>query len=319
MLFLSVISPIVAAIHDIRCLSKIFFVRGSRLVNESLATLRKQAEQVISLALEEDAVWSDVTTQALIPPEQEGRASILVKGDGVLAGVEVAKMVFQRVDPSIRIEALIQDGTRVKKGDVVATIEGKAASILRAERVALNFLQRLSGIATETARYVEAVAGLPVRIMDTRKTTPGLRALEKYAVRLGGGYNHRMSLGDGILIKDNHISTLRSVGFGLKEAVRKARQNAPRHLKVEVEVRSFEEAREALDAGADIIMLDNMGIDEMRRVVGLAKGGTLIEASGGISLHNVRSVAETGVDLISIGALTHSSRALDISLEFEPR
>ena len=241
----------------------------------------------------------------------------MVKGEGVLAGVEVAKAVFLRVDPSLQIEVLIQDGAKVLKKDMVATIDGKVSSILRGERVALNFLQHLSGIATETARYVEAVGGLGARIMDTRKTVPGLRGLEKYAVRMGGGYNHRMNLGDDILIKDNHITALRSEGIGLGEAIFRAHATNP-NLKVEVEVGNFEEAREALDAGADIIMLDNMGIDEMRSVVEMTKGRALLEASGGVNLDNVRSVAETGVDLISVGALTHSAMALDISLELEP-
>jgi nicotinate-nucleotide pyrophosphorylase (carboxylating) len=201
---------------------------------------------------------------------------------------------------------------------VVATIEGRAASILKAERVALNFLQHLSGIATETARYVEAVRGTKAVITDTRKTIPGLRLLEKYAVRVGGGRNHRLNLSDGVLIKDNHLVVLRSAGVGLGEAVKMARRRAPRAVKIEVEVESLKQAREALSAGADIIMLDNMRLKDMRKVVELAKRKALLEASGGVNSNNVRSVAEVGVDLISIGALTHSSRALDISLELEP-
>ncbi len=215
------------------------------------------------------------------------------------------------------MDILIKDGAEVKPGDVIARIEGKTSSMLKAERVALNFLQRLSGIASETARYVQAVKGLPVYITDTRKTTPGLRTLEKYAVRVGGGKNHRMHLADGILIKDNHIAVLRRRGLSIKEIVAKARQKASPELKIEIEVKTPEEAIQAAEAGADIIMLDNMNLKDMRQAVRLVKGRALIEASGGITLESVRAVAETGVDLISIGALTHSPKALDISLELD--
>ncbi len=284
-------------------------------MDEILASSWKQVEQAIERALAEDVAFGDVTTEALIPSEQQGRASIIARGEGVLAGVEVAKEVFLRVDPSIRFEALVQDGAKVRKRDVVAVIDGKAASILKGERVALNFLTRLSGIASETARYVEATKGLKAQITDTRKTTPGIRLLEKYAVRVGGGTSHRHHLGDGILIKDNHLAALRSLGVGLKEAIERARQRST--LKIEVEVESVEQARVALDAGADVIMLDNMAIEDMRQVVELAKGRAVLEASGGITLDNVRQVAESGVDLISVGALTHSAKALDLSLELE--
>ncbi len=284
-------------------------------MDEILTSSWKQVEQAIDRALAEDVSFGDVTTEALIPSDQQGRASIIAKQEGILGGVEVAKEVFLRVDPSIRFEALVQDGDRVRKKDVVAVIEGKVASILKGERVALNFLTRLSGIASETARYVEATKGLKARITDTRKTTPGIRALEKYAVRVGGGKSHRQHLGDGILIKDNHLAALRSLGVGLKEAIERARQRST--LKIEVEVESVEQARIALEAGADVIMLDNMAIEEMRQVVELAQGRALIEASGGIALDNVRQVAEAGVDLISVGALTHSARSLDLSLELE--
>jgi nicotinate-nucleotide pyrophosphorylase (carboxylating) len=286
-------------------------------MDESLAISWEQVEQAIENALAEDLTSGDVTTGAIIPPDHEGKASILVKVDGVLAGIEVAEAVFRHVDPSLRVEALIQDGARVGKNDMVATIEGKVASILRAERTALNFLTRLSGIATETARYVEAVKGTKAQITDTRKTTPGIRQFEKYAVRIGGGRSHRQHLGDGVLIKDNHLAALRSIGMGIREAIERARSHS--NLKVEVEVGSVDQAGEALEAGADIIMLDNMAIDDMRRVVELVGGRALIEASGGITLENVRSVAEAGVDLISVGAITHSAKALDLSLELEPR
>jgi nicotinate-nucleotide pyrophosphorylase (carboxylating) len=276
-----------------------------------------QIEEIIDRALAEDLGKDDVTTEALIPGDRQGTGFIVAEKEGVLAGMNVAKQVFHRVDPELKVEILLEDGVTVKPGSKVAKVSGSIASILKAERVALNFLQRLSGIASETNRYVEAVRGLPVRIMDTRKTTPGLRSLEKHAVKVGGGQNHRMSLGDGILIKDNHLAALRSQGLNLKQIVARARQNSPQRLPVEVEVGTVAEASEAVEAGADIIMLDNMNIEDMRKAVKSIRGRALVEASGGITLDNVRAVAETGVDLISIGALTHSARALDISLELE--
>jgi nicotinate-nucleotide pyrophosphorylase (carboxylating) len=281
--------------------------------------LEEQVDNVIDLALAEDTSHGDITSEALIPPELQGKASILVKAEGIVAGGEVAKRVFLRADPSLKVEVLIKDGTNVKPGDIVATVSGRVTSILKAERVALNFLNRLSGIASQTAQYIAKTRGFMVSITDTRKTTPGLRLLEKYAVRVGGGQNHRFHLGDGILIKDNHIAALRALGMSLKDIVAKAKQNAPQGLMVEVEVNTAQEALDAVDAGADIIMLDNMSPDEMRRVVNLATGRVKLEASGGITLANVRTVAETGVNLVSIGALTHSLEALDISLELEPQ
>jgi nicotinate-nucleotide pyrophosphorylase (carboxylating) len=298
-----------------------------------------QIEEIIDRALAEDLSKGDVTTEALIPGDQRGAGFIVAKKEGILAGTGAATQVFHRVDPELKVEILLEDGARVKPGSKVARVSGSIASILKAERVALNFLQRLSGIASETNRYVEAVKGLPVRIMDTRKTTPGLRSLEKHAVKTGGGENHRMSLGDGILIKDNHLAVLHSHGLNTKEIVAKARQNAPLTLRgfltpslrgakrrsnlqagqaqLEVEVGTVSEALEAMEAGADIVMLDNMGLEDMRKAVRSIRGRAWIEASGGITLDNVRAVAETGVDFISIGALTHSARALDISLELE--
>jgi len=279
----------------------------------------EQIDHIIDLALAEDISHGDVTSEAIIPPKLEGKASILVKAEGVLAGGEVAKKVFLKVDPSLKVAVLIKDGTKIKSGDIAATIAGAVVGILKAERVALNFLSRLSGIASQTAQYIAKTQGLNAKITDTRKTTPGLRLLEKYAVRIGGGQNHRLHLGDGILIKDNHLAALRAQGISLKEIVAKAKQNAPRGLTVEIEVNTPEEALDVVDAGADVIMLDNMNPDEMRRVVSLVSGQVKVEASGGITLANVRAVAETGVDLISVGALTHSSKALDISLELEPQ
>ncbi len=276
-----------------------------------------QIEEIVDRALAEDLGWGDATTKALIPSDQRGIASIMAKEEGILAGIDIAKKVFQRVDPALKVDVFIADGSQINPGSIIAKVKGNVASILKAERVALNFLQRLSGIASETNRYVKAVEGLPVRIMDTRKTTPGLRSMEKYAVRVGGGQNHRMSLGDGILIKDNHIAALRSSGLSLKEIMVKARENAPKGLKVEVEVSTLQEGLEAAEAGADIIMLDNMNLGDMRQVVKSIQTRALIEASGGITLSKVRAVAETGADFISIGALTHSVKALDISLELE--
>jgi nicotinate-nucleotide pyrophosphorylase (carboxylating) len=278
-----------------------------------------QLNRIADLALSEDSGHGDVTSEALIPPELEGKATILVKADGVLAGLEVAQRVFQRVDPSLKVEPRVKDGTKVKRGDIAATVSGRVISILKAERVALNFLQRLSGIASLTAQYVAEVHGTKARITDTRKTTPGLRLLEKYAVRMGGGHNHRFHLGDGILIKDNHLAVLRERGMTLKQIVTRAKQKAPKGLKVEVEVNSVKDARAAAKAGADIVMLDNMSPDEMRRAVRLLPKGVKTEASGGINLTNVRAAALAGVDIISIGALTHSPKALDISLELEPQ
>lgn len=276
-----------------------------------------QVEEIIKRALLEDLSWGDATTEALMPNGERGSACILAKGEGILAGVMVAKKVFQEVDPELKTNILTTDGSRIKPGDLIARVEGSIVGILEAERVALNFLQRLSGIASETNRYVEAVAGLPVYVMDTRKTTPGLRLLEKYAVRVGGGKNHRMNLGDGILIKDNHLTTLRKQGLMLRDIIAKAHQNASPRLKIEVEVKDWQEALEAAEAGADVVMLDNMGLEDMRRSVKAIDGRALIEASGGITLDKVRAVAETGVNFISIGALTHSAKALDISLELE--
>jgi nicotinate-nucleotide pyrophosphorylase (carboxylating) len=289
-----------------------------RLINK-FQIPQEQIDSIIDLALAEDISHGDITSEGLIPLELQGKASILAKAEGIIAGGEVTKRVFLKVDPSLKVELLIKDGARVKPGDIVATIFGNVISILKAERVALNFLQRLSGIASLTAKFIAKTKGLKVKITDTRKTTPGLRLLEKYAVRIGGGENHRFHLGDGILIKDNHLAALRALGMNIKDIVAKAKQNAPQGVKVEVEASTIQEALDAAEAGADIIMLDNMSPDEMRRVVSLIPSGVKIEASGGINLDNVRAAAMAGVDFISIGALTHSAKALDISLELEPQ
>ncbi len=278
---------------------------------------KKQIDRIIALALAEDISHGDITSEALIPPDLSGKASLLVKEKGVLAGIDIAGRVFQRVDPLLEVEVLIKDGTAIKPGDIAGNISGSVISILKAERTALNFLQRLSGIASLTAQYVAETSETGAKIYDTRKTTPGLRDLEKYAVRTGGGQNHRLHLGDAVLIKDNHINALHATGMSIKDIVTKARRNVPAGITIEVEVTSTSEAQEALKASADIIMLDNMSIEETNRVVNMAAGRVKIEASGGITLANVRQIAMTGVDMISIGALTHSYKALDISLELE--
>jgi len=267
-------------------------------------------------ALEEDGAFDDVTTGALVPPDLTGKAILLAKQAGVIAGLPVAAAVFRAVDASLAFRPLVEEGSRIAPGNVVAEIEGPAHAILRGERVALNLLQRLSGVATATARLVDAVEGLPAVILDTRKTTPGLRALERYAVRMGGGRNHRWNLATGILVKDNHWRAVEAAGGDVAGAVRQLRERAP-EMRVEVEVTSVDEARQALDAGVDALLLDNMGLEEMRQVVQMARGRATTEASGGITEATVRAVAETGVDFISVGAITHSAAALDISLEIE--
>jgi nicotinate-nucleotide pyrophosphorylase (carboxylating) len=286
----------------------------------ALSRDRKNKESlnpIIDLALAEDTGHGDVTSEILIPGELRGKASLLVKAEGVLAGGELAREIFLRVDPSLKVDLFIKDGAKIKPGDIIGTVSGKLTSILKAERVVLNFVQRLSGIASQTAQYVAKVEGCKAKIVDTRKTTPGLRVLEKYAVRMGGGQNHRMHMGDAVLIKDNHIAALRRQGMSLQEVVRKAKEKAPRGMTVEVEVTTPEEAREAAEAGATMVMFDNMPPGAMRHALSLLPKGVRTEASGGITLETVRAAAMTGVDIISIGALTHSSKALDISLEFE--
>jgi nicotinate-nucleotide pyrophosphorylase (carboxylating) len=288
-------------------------------VVKNLQLTNKEIDNIIDLALAEDVSHGDVTSETLIPLGLQGQASILARAEGVLAGIEVVRRVFLRVDPLLKFERRLEDGARVRLGDGVANISGRVVSILKGERVVLNFLSRLSGVATATARFVAEVAGLRVKISDTRKTTPGLRQLEKYAVRVGGGQNHRLHLGDGVLIKDNHITALRALGMSLKDIVVKAKQGAPQGLTVEVEVSRASEAREAAEGGADIIMLDNISPGEMHRIRSLLPSYIKIEASGGITLESVHAAAQAGVDIISVGALTHSVKALDFSLEFEPK
>jgi nicotinate-nucleotide pyrophosphorylase (carboxylating) len=282
-----------------------------------VSQLPPEVYHLIDAALSEDQTFNDPTTAVLLPPEIQGDGMIRAKAHGVLAGVGVAVAVFQRVDLDLDTQVLLGDGAPLSPGADIARVQGSAGSILRAERVALNFLQRMSGIASDTNQYVQAVQGCRARIVDTRKTVPGHRYLDKYAVRMGGGYNHRLNLADGILIKDNHIEALRSREMGLGDVVRLALSRASHTIKVEVEVESLEQVREAVEAGAHIVMLDNMPVEMMRRAMDLIGGRAVVEASGGITLDTVRAVAETGVDLISIGGLTHSARALDISLDLE--
>ena len=270
---------------------------------------------IIDSALAEDVSMGDPTTDILIDGDLSGRADMTAREPGVLAGIEVAAAVFRRLDPSLQVETVTEDGSRVAPGDKLAAVTGSVASMLKAERTALNFVQRLSGIATETSRYVDAVKGLDARIVDTRKTTPGLRKLEKYAVVMGGGQNHRRNLADGILIKDNHIEAMELQGMSIGDVVRRALDGAPHTIKVEIEVETIEQLEEVLDAGADLVLLDNMGVGQMAAAVKVAAGRAVLEASGGITLDTVRAIAETGVDIISVGALTHSARALNVGLD----
>jgi nicotinate-nucleotide pyrophosphorylase (carboxylating) len=275
----------------------------------------EQINGIIDLALAEDTGFGDVTTEAIIPAGLRGKAFIEAREEGVLAGGKVARLVFHKVDPSLQVEVIIDDGCKMAAGDRVITIEGSIASILKAERTALNFLGRMSGIATATADHVIRVEGLKTLVLDTRKTAPGMRLLDKYAVTAGGGQNHRLHLGDRILIKDNHIAALRSCGMSIGDIVRKARENAPGEAVVEIEAGTVEDAVEAAASGADIVLLDNMGIEDMEKAVSSLPEKVKTEASGGITPENIRRVAMTGVGYISIGALTHSVRALDFSLE----
>ena len=268
-------------------------------------------KKYIEKFLHEDIGSGDLTSEAILDAEQAGMAEFVAKGSFVVCGIETfASLVFKTQNPAIEIIEASKDASQASPGDILLKAKGPVLDLLKAERVALNLVQRLCGIATLTALFVKKVKPLPVRILDTRKTTPGLRMLEKYAVRVGGGYNHRFNLADGVLIKDNHIQACGSI----KNAVAKMRGKVPHTMKIEVEASSMEEVRECLNSTVDIIMLDNMTSDQMREAVKLAGGRALLEASGGISLDNVREVAETGVDYISIGALTHSAPACDISM-----
>lgn len=273
-----------------------------------------RTDHLIDLALEEDAGLGDVTSRAIFPAKHVSRAIVDAKQDLVICGLDVAARVFARVDPLLKTKLLVSDGDRVKKGAAVMRIEGPTASLLTAERTALNFLQRLTGIATQARRYADAVKGTGVRIVDTRKTTPAWRALEKYAVRTGGCFNHRSSLGEHVLIKDNHIAAAGS----LTKAVQLCRAAAPHSAKVEVEAKTLAEVREACRAGAEVILLDNMKPTEVRAAVTVIAGRAIVEISGGVKYDTLRDYALPGVDVISIGALTHSAIAADLSLDLQP-
>jgi nicotinate-nucleotide pyrophosphorylase (carboxylating) len=267
-------------------------------------------KKIISLALEEDLGMGDVTSELLIKEDKISMAEIIAKEELILAGMPFVEEVFLQVDKGIKIKTLLREGIKVKKGQRVAKLEGRTRSLLAGERTALNILQHLSGIATLTNKFVREVKGTGAKIVDTRKAKPVLRYMEKYAVRMGGGTNHRFALYDGILIKDNHIE---AVG-GVKKALELAK-GAGHLMKIEIEVKNLEELKEALEGQADVIMLDNMSIKEMREAVKITKKKALLEASGGVRLENARAIAETGVDLISVGAITHSARAVDLSME----
>ena len=273
----------------------------------------EKIRRIIRAALDEDIGSGDVTTDAVLTGEEIGLARAVVKAETVIAGIEVFREVFLLRDPVLKVVLLKKDGEPAGAGEVVAEVSGKLASILTAERVALNLFQRMCGIAALTRRYVEGTKGTKARILDTRKTVPGLRILDKYAVRAGGGFNHRFGLYDGVLIKDNHISA----AGGITQAVRRIAGRAPMMVRVEVEVRNLEEVREALSAGAHVIMLDNMVTEDMRKAVALIDGRALVEASGNVTVERVKEIAETGVDFISTGAITHSAAAADISLKIK--
>jgi len=279
--------------------------------------ITSETQRLIDLALDEDQVNNDVTTDALIDPKVVGRARFISKQAGILAGIYVAMEVFRRIDPSVKLEVQVEDGDRVRPDLILAKVSGKAVTILRGERTALNFLQHMSGVATETSKYVEAIRDYKARVLDTRKTIPGFRALDKYAVRMGGGENHRLNLADGILIKDNHITILKDSNMNLSDIVRISKQNEIIPNKTEIEVTDLGQLEDALAGNPDIILLDNMSIKDMSKAVKKVNGKLLLEASGNVTLENISDIAATGVDLISIGALTHSSKALDISLESE--
>jgi nicotinate-nucleotide pyrophosphorylase (carboxylating) len=270
----------------------------------------RSLDPLIDLAFEEDIGIGDITTEATVPPEREGIGTLLAKSDGIVAGLPVAERVFAKLDGTLAFRPVVSDGDAVEAGTPIAEVQGSAKTILIGERTALNFLQRLSGIATLTAQFVEAVANYNAKIVDTRKTAAGWRAVQKYAVRVGGGSNHRFGLYDGVLIKDNHIVAAGSIG----NAVQRAKEVVPHTAKIEVEVETLNQVDEALEAGADILLLDNMSPGMMKSVVHEVGDLAVTEASGGITLERVREVAATGVNLISVGALTHSAMPMDISL-----
>ncbi len=273
---------------------------------------RENIDALIEAALKEDMPQGDITSDSVIPPNSISRAILLAKDTGILAGIYVAERVFKKIDPTVTFEVNLKDGQKIRKGDKLATLKGPSRSLLKGERTALNFLQRMSGIATMTNEYVKALEGEKTKVLDTRKTTPGLRSLEKYAVKMGGGTNHRMNLSDMVMIKDNHLKIVGSIS----EAVKRARKKIKPGIKIEVETASIDEVREALEAGADIIMLDNMSWKKMKEVMDLINRRIPVEVSGNINKRKIGRIAELGVDFVSIGSITHSYNSLDISMEF---
>lgn len=276
---------------------------------------KRELQRKIEEWLHEDLGFGDITTMSTIPEGEQGIGILYAKESGIVAGLQIAQQVFETVDPELTFTAKVEEGARVEYGQQIAEVSGSVRSILSGERLALNLMQRLSAIATKTNEYVQAVAGTKARVVDTRKTTPGMRFLEKYAVRVGGGHNHRFALYDAVMIKDNHI---KGAG-GIAQAVAAARAAIPHTMTVEVEAESLGQVQEALDAGADIIMLDNMSNEQMVEAVQLIDGRAIVEASGGVNLDTIGSIAKTGVDIISVGALTHSVKAFDISLDLNTR
>lgn len=270
-------------------------------------------DDIIKRALLEDINYIDSTTDLLIPENDVSSAYFVAKDDGVLAGADVALRVFELMDANIKASALFKDGDRLKKGDVIAEFEGNTAAMLKSERTALNLIQHMSGIATYTRKCADLIEGTGASVTDTRKTLPGLRALQKYAVAVGGGKNHRFNLSDAAMLKDNHIDAY----GGIIPAVKALREKAGHMLKIEVEARNLDEVKDALESGADVIMLDNMSLEQMREAIAVISGRAKTEASGNITLENISSVARTGVDVISIGALTHSVKAFDISMKWK--
>ena len=274
-------------------------------------------ESLIDLAIQEDYMSGDATSESIIDSKATGIGTIVSDEIGILAGFEIAAKVFLKIDPSLIISQFISDGSKLINGSEIASISGNLSSILIAERTALNFLRKLSGVATHTAKFVELISHTNAKIVDTRKTTPGYRNLEKYAVRMGGGHNHRQNLSDGILIKDNHIKILEGDGLNISDVILKAKANSSHTIKTEIEVENLDDLISAMNAGADIIMLDNMPVEMMKKAVELCEGKVITEASGGVNLSSVKAIAETGVNLISVGAITHSSPNLDLSLDVE--
>lgn len=272
-----------------------------------------EIDKIILAGLKEDMPFGDITTDNLIDEASQSEAVLIAKDTGVIAGIDIAKRVFEILDKNVVFEKKIVDGERVKSGDIIAEIKGNTRALLKGERTALNLLQHLSGIATKTMNLCDKIKGTKSKVVDTRKTTLGLRALEKYAVRVGGGNNHRFSLSDGVMIKDNHIKA----AGGIKEAVKKIREKIPHTIKIEVETETLEQVKEALEAGADIIMLDNMGGDKIKKAVKIVSGKAVIEASGNVDSDSISAIAEAGVDIVSVGSLTHSVSAFDISMKFK--